>query len=75
MPIPLMFGAQKAGDGDDDEEDEDDEKDKSRLSRKSKSGVDKLTVTSRKLDDEEDGEDFMDRAAEFGGTDQTSAST
>jgi hypothetical protein len=62
MPIPLMFGQQK-GEGDDD--DEDYEKEKSKVSRKSKSGVDRMTTTSRG-DDDDEGVDFMERAAEFG---------
>lgn len=75
MPIPLMFGAQKKN-ADDDEDDEDEEEpEKSKISRKSKSGLDKMTVTSRKMDDDEEGVDFMERAAEFGGSDQISAST
>ena len=63
MPIPLMFG-QKKEEGDDDDDDDDD-KHKSKVSRKSRSGIDRLTTTSRG-DDEDEGEDFMERADEFG---------
>ena len=62
MPIPLAFGQEEK----EDEEDDDEERDKSKLSRKSKSGVDRLTTTSRGNDEEDEGEDFMLRADEFG---------
>jgi hypothetical protein len=61
MPIPLMFGPEKG----DEDDDEDYEREKSKVSKKSKSGVDRLTTTSRG-DDDDDEEDFMERAAEFG---------
>ena len=73
MPIPLMFGAQKNKDEDADYDDEEEDEDNIEKSRKSKSGLDKLTTTSRKLDDDEDGEDFMQKADEFGKNHKISA--
>lgn len=75
-----MFGAEKGEEGEEEieddyeEEEEEKEKEKSKISRKSKSGLDRLTVKSGYGEEEDEGEDFMERAAEFGKSDETRGS-